>query len=211
VREKQKHKQTWAQIFMGDDGACVIAMDLAARHTIDIVGMMYAGIAKLCMDVFVCRELSGEMWLVADPNSRCGTSQHIILSIFSALVLVFYIIGYPAAMGYVLWKKQENSEIHNKRTLATLGTLYARYESPYMWWEAWRTTQMDLLVCIQVLLWQDPRMQGNFALTLILVSFATHIVKQPYASYLLDKPDTLNYGFNCWWAIRKLRFYIYVG
>lgn len=92
--------------------------------------------------------------------------------------------------------------------LATLGTLYDRYEPPYMWWECWRTLQMAVLVGIQVFLWESPRMQGNYALILFLVSFASHIVNKPYASDILDHLDTLSLAFNSFWVMVGFNFFM---
>ena len=126
VREKRKHQRAWSEIVMEENSTCADDVHKSIQRTIDILGMMYAGIAKNVFDVFNCREISGQRWLRTDPNFQCDSSQHTTLLVFSSLVLVFYIVGFPVAMGYVLWKKQKNSEIHGKRLLATLGTLYDR-------------------------------------------------------------------------------------
>jgi len=126
VREKRKYQRAWSEIVMNENSTCADDVHKSIQRTIDILGMMYAGIAKNVFDVFNCREISGQRWLRTDPNFQCDSSQHTTLLVFSSLVLVFYIVGFPVAMGYVLWKKQKNSEIHGKRLLATLGTLYDR-------------------------------------------------------------------------------------
>ena len=120
-------------------------------------------------------------------------------------------IGYPAVMGYLLYSKQQKCEIHTKKMLATLGTLYDRYEPPFMWWECWRTVQMSILVFIQVVWWEDPRMQGNLALILFFCSFISHVVTKPYASDTLDLLDTISLAFNCMWVLLGINFYMPSG
>ena len=209
--EKRKGTHSWAYIFWNESSVCISQVHSSIRQSVDILGMMYAGITKLAFDSFSCRDLSGGRYMVDDPNFPCNTPEHLSTQAFSVFVIVFYVIGYPAVMGYLLFSKQQKCEIHQKKMLATLGTLYDRYEPPFMWWEAWRTAQMSILVFVQVFWWEDPRMQANLALILFFCSFISHVVNKPYASDTLDLLDTISLAFNCMWVLLGINFYMPSG
>lgn len=67
VREKQKREHSWLEILTDPDLKCAPKVDKSIRRTIDILGMMYAGITKNVLDAFSCREISGQV-IRKEPN-----------------------------------------------------------------------------------------------------------------------------------------------
>ena len=43
----------------------------------------------------------------------------------------------------MLWTKESKRQMHHKKVLARWGTLYARYEPPWLAWECWRILQVS--------------------------------------------------------------------
>ena len=204
-RERNERQCTWSEVFWDNHFKSAPKFQGAIRRTLEICSMMYPTISTYVLGSFVCRELSGEWWIERDPNFKCYTSKHTVLLVISGLLLPM-VFGFPVMLWYILYSRQQASQLHTEVNLATLGTLYDRYEPPYLWWDSWRKMQMLALVCIQVVGWDDARLQADMALLLFLLSFTTHVYAQPYSNHLLDKLDSLSIFFSCWWVIIGINF-----
>ena len=81
VRAKLKDEQTWMQVCWTGSSASVDRVCKSIRRSVDILSMMYAGIAKLVFDTYTCRRLGSVTVLVADPNFACGTPEHTSIQV----------------------------------------------------------------------------------------------------------------------------------
>ena len=112
-------------------------------QSLNTMMMMYPTLAKNTLDTFTCRKLGDGMFVVSDPNFRCGSAAHTTAMVISGLLQPLLVLALPVGTLYGLMKASRHQTLHSQRNLDRFGVLYARYEPPYLWWEGWRTVQVS--------------------------------------------------------------------
>lgn len=206
IRTSRQHQISLSEV-LNEEKYEGTAFNQAICSTLSIISMMYPTLTKNILDAFVCRNIDGGYFLVADPNFQCYTPSHMGMIAASSFLVPLLVVGFPATCTYVLWNKEKHRQMHHKKVLARWGTLYARYEPPWLGWECWRIFQVMVLVMIQTLLWEQPLIQANLALLLFLFGLSSQFYAQPYQSDVLDRLDSLAYIFSVVFTLSGMNFF----
>ena len=87
--------------------------------------------------VFKCDPLHDAIdtphFLRVQPSLICWQSEHIFLLVMAVMILVFYIIGMPCTLAYLLFKVGHGQR-DTPQFRARYGFIYARYRYDRFWW-----------------------------------------------------------------------------
>jgi hypothetical protein len=73
-----------------------------AKRVFYVALFAYPFISTACVSVFMCREVAGTSYLIADYRVQCHTTGWYVSVVWSALLVVIYIVGLPCAIVFVL-------------------------------------------------------------------------------------------------------------
>lgn len=95
--------------------------------------LMYPGVSRKVLETFVCRDIDGTQYLVADFDIQCYTGDWLRFLPYEIFVTLVYPLGIPAAMFYLIRRKRQEDRLRDPATLLSYGFLYEAYQ-PSLWW-----------------------------------------------------------------------------
>lgn len=96
--------------------------------------LLYPILCTQLLGVFDCREIDGNYWLKKDLTIECYTDEWTSEAIMSAVFIVIFPLGVPAAVYFVLSRNRHRLNIDAKFK-SRLGFIYSRYEEWFWFWE----------------------------------------------------------------------------
>jgi hypothetical protein len=142
----------------------------------------YPGVSLKVLRLFKCREIEGEWWLAADMRLRCYDGRWAGFAIYGLTMAVFYIVGLPAAVLWILWRRRHKlfgspTDPFVASTRATFGFLYVDYGDSAWWWEVEELARKLLLSAVVVLIDEGSPLQVTLA---VLISGWAHVLHAQY-------------------------------
>ena len=157
--------------------ACIIHTPIA-RKTFEFTN---------CVDVGDC-----EYFLKVDPKIRCYTTEWWIFFGLVSLIGIFFVIGLPGGLWYILWKKKKivyggdegsgKSGLDAPNIIERFGFTYLPYRSNAYFWESEEMFRKMILSGALVYLSQTPSLQCAVALCACLFFHVMHTAYQPHVS-----------------------------
>jgi hypothetical protein len=142
----------------------------------------YPGVSLKVLRLFKCREIEGVWWLAADMRLRCYDGRWAGFAIYGLIVAVVYIVGLPAAVLWILWRRRHKlfgapTDPFVASTRAAFGFLYVDYGNGAWWWEVEELARKLLLSAVVVLIDEGSPLQVTLA---VLVSGWAHVLHAVY-------------------------------
>ena len=158
--------------------------------TVVILMTLHPTLVKQVLDFFQCTNpIAKKMYLIADVDIQCGTSNHYMLIFFLAIPsLVLYIFGIPFMAGLNLFFSRH--KLDEPHTRQTLGFLYANYEKYFFWWEIVIILRLVAMACISVLFEGNPSMQATLGSQVLFIAIFLHMICRPFEEDILDNVET---------------------
>jgi hypothetical protein len=136
----------------------------------------YPGVSLKVLRLFKCRYIDGSWWLVADMRLRCYDSGWAGMIVLALLVIVVYVVGFPAAVLWLLWKRRHAlfaTDAAGTELRTKYGFLYEVYGPSAWWWEVEELLRKLLLSAVVVLIEEGSPLQVTLA---VLVSGWAHVL-----------------------------------
>jgi len=141
--------------------------------------------------------IDGNFYLVSEPSVQCYQFDQTYIwgkLLPGALAsLIFYVIGIPALIGYLLHSVQHN--LNGKAPLDLIGSLYSRYDHMWFAWELQILMQKFFLASCLFLFSTESNVnalrQALFAMTVLLISLTLHSYAAPYDKWYLNQFQTV--------------------
>jgi uncharacterized membrane protein len=95
--------------------------------------LIYPGVSSTTLRVFVCREIEGERYLLADFDIKCGTDTWKRMALYDIAFIFLYPIGIPAFFFYLLNTNKHRLALPEVRV--QIGFLYEAYAADLWWFE----------------------------------------------------------------------------
>jgi len=163
----------------------------AISDTYGIVLSCYPSIMFVLSAWLKCTQYdSGKWYLDVDPNMECykGTHAHLLVV---AVVCMPLILAVPFSTVYILMRGVQLGNLHSIDSLERVGSLYQRYKTDYLYWEAGYLFKVLLLVMVQVYIIGDALLQTIISLCVHSLSLAMHTYAQPYINVNINRLETV--------------------
>ena len=109
----------------------------AMRDLFVVVLLLHPTVSGRAMEFFRCREIDGVSYLMADYSIECFDTKWYFYLFIVLQILVFFSIGTPAVMAYVLRKRRDTLyEDDGKVKDQPLDILYAIYQPKAYYYES---------------------------------------------------------------------------
>lgn len=95
--------------------------------------LIYPNCCSTFLSTFVCHDVEGTHYLMADYSLECFDSKWIPYAIVSILGILLFCMGIPAT-NYILLYSNKHKLFVDPKFVARYGFMYARYEEPYFFW-----------------------------------------------------------------------------
>lgn len=95
--------------------------------------LMYPLVSVTIVRTFVCKNVLGVNYLLADFNVVCDEPEYQVWTIVAACGIVVYPVGIPIFFAYIIWSHR--NRLDEVAVRARLGFLYDAYERSTWWWE----------------------------------------------------------------------------
>eukprot|EP00937_MAST-01D_sp_MAST-1D-sp2_P005421 g5421.t1 len=152
-------------VVRGDASRTVLLEEKAERNKnlIVLLLMCYVLVMPVVFSIFVCRDIDGVSYLVADYTLRCHTPQWRVAAAWSAIVTAAYAVGFPLFALFALWSQRPGLA----KLFAIVEPFFGKGERERLWLAA------DLLkkLCLSAVILTVP--EGSLARITTALLFST--------------------------------------
>jgi len=159
--------------------------DATVAAFLSSIEITYITIAKYCFDSFKCEDMHGVSVLSASPDIECGSREHDSVRAQGAVGILFYVIGFPVYVVWVLYSLHRKQAFSDPVALRRYGFLYQRYELAYSWTGLVVLLRRCLFVGVLVFL-HNAAFQVAILAAIIISSLMLHVYTAPYVDTYLD-------------------------
>jgi len=152
--------------------------------------LVYPSVSSTVIRTFVCHQVEGEWYLVADFTVRCYTSEYNAWAAMAAIFTLIYPIGIPAFFFWMLWRYRDRLDEPGVR--GQLGFLYDAYERDYWYFE-----MIDMghkLFVTSLLAFFPTALQMSMGLLAVFLYLAIVLLARPYFRKSDDRLFILGQG-----------------
>ena len=112
---------------------------------------------------FLCSQIDGEFYLIADMSQKCFDSDWFLRSIIFIIVIVFYVVGFPVLITIFLYRARKH--LDKTETIESLGFLYGSYKRKAYLWEVTLLTRKVFMALGPTVMYNTPIMQTTSSRT----------------------------------------------
>jgi hypothetical protein len=141
------------------------------------VFLVYPSVCKTVLAMYVCREIAGTPWLVADYSLECYTDRWYRYAVANIGAIVAYPVGVPLSFLLILLRNRHS--LAKPSTRLQLGFLYDAYNSQ-MWFFEVCDMMSKLLLTSMLSFFGQARLQMGVALIWVGGYLCFVLVKYPY-------------------------------
>jgi hypothetical protein len=151
-----------------------------------VLFVAYPSISLRVLQTFLCTEVEGEHFLLADIRTQCYTRRWARMAVYSAVMGVVYVLGLPIVTAVILIRHRRAGTLFEPRdhnpTISTYGFLYADYGPSAWWWEVEETVRKLLLSTVVAVRWRVTAspLQPAVALLICIWAHLLHTVFKPW-------------------------------
>eukprot|EP01029_Cantina_marsupialis_P014776 TRINITY_DN323_c1_g1_i2.p1 TRINITY_DN323_c1_g1~~TRINITY_DN323_c1_g1_i2.p1 ORF type:complete len:639 (+),score=220.11 TRINITY_DN323_c1_g1_i2:231-1919(+) len=161
---------------------------------------LYLYLTRVSLDVFNCNPpepSDGFTYMEASPSIKCGSTLHTQLMIGAAITTVVYSFGYPALVGFVLFKyrftvkedqllramktgdnRLTNANCYNFRK--TFHKIYYHFKPDKFYWNLLIIARKFIIAFAALMFRDNPAFQLAIALLVMFFSYALQVRHNPY-------------------------------
>jgi hypothetical protein len=139
--------------------------------------LMYPGVSSTVLSIFVCRDINGVPFLLADFTLRCHDTKWYWMMWIAIPAVLVYPIGVPAFFFYML--NRYKSRMAEPGVRLELGFLYAAYNDSSWYFEL--IDMANKLTMTSLLAFFPPSFQMPLAMICITVFMIILLIRTPYS------------------------------
>jgi len=151
--------------------------------------LLYPILCTQLLGVFDCREIDGHYWLKKDLTIECYTDEWTSEAIMSAVFIVIFPLGVPAAVYFVLSRNRHRLNIDAKFK-SRLGFIYSRYEEWFWFWEVTEMLRKFIICGLMIFISPGTMLQLCFSILTGAFFLSIHFKFQPFDDDLDDNLQT---------------------
>jgi len=138
--------------------------------------LIYPGVSSTVLRLFVCRDINGVNYLLADFTVECGTSEWRTY----ALIDIFFIALYPIGIPFFFWVMiySNRTKLRFPDVRVQLGFLYEAYTAQMWWFELIDMANKLILTSIIAFLPADVQMPIGFGWAVLYLDIL--LILKPY-------------------------------
>ena len=126
-------------------------------------------ITNYTLGMLNCIEVNGVSYLQREMTMECYSSEHVKQLLFFVLPFsVFWILGFPTAIYFVLRRNKAN--LDNKKTITNFGLFYIGFKDEYFYWQIVFVNGKRILYTILTILLMEHN-QMMFILSIFTVMY----------------------------------------
>ncbi|ORZ36388.1 hypothetical protein BCR44DRAFT_127211 [Catenaria anguillulae PL171] len=147
----------------------------------------YIMVAKATFNLLNCVQVGSQVVLAAAPSVICGNPEHVPYMAFAWIVVIFYIVGLPAACGGLLIYARKRLAVDPNYPLVK--ELYKAFQPSMWYYEIVLTLRKLLLTLLDVFL---STMEAEHALALCVFFYVIFVVQyatQPFKNRLFNRAE----------------------
>jgi hypothetical protein len=159
------------------------------RATFVILFLAYPSISLRVLQTFVCTEVHGEHYLIADVSVRCFTPRWRAMAVYAGVMAAVYVVGLPLyilAILLRLWRGRAHARglfgLGSESNQRMFGFLYVDY-GPHAWWweveEHARRLLVSAVLAVRFSVVASPLMVA-FGLLGSVVAHLMHAIVRPW-------------------------------
>ncbi len=148
--------------------------------------LVYSSVSSVLFAAFACERLDdANVYLRADYQIKCNSSEHIAYEVYAGIMMVLYTVGIPALYGYLLFRyrkvlKKDRAAREECPDVATISDLWRPYKPSAFYYEVIECGRRILLAGVVVFI--EPNTSAQIAVTLAM-AFVFVVISEALAPY----------------------------
>jgi len=129
--------------------------------------LLYPSVSSTILKYFVCREINGSYWLLADLNMLCGPGIWLDNLPYTALFVLVYPIGIPAMFFILMFRRR--TKLRRVNTIQTYSFLYQAYVEKVWFFEEIEMVHKLIMTSILQFFPGQMRFQAGMVVTYLYI------------------------------------------
>lgn len=138
--------------------------------------LIYPSVSSMCLRLFVCRNINGTDYLLADFTLECYDSQWRQYAYIDIFFIALYPVGIPVFFFLLLWTNRKRLTLPDIRI--ELGFLYEAYSADFWWFELVDMMNKLFLTSFLAFFPSESQLPVGFAWSLAYVDVL--LIAKPY-------------------------------
>ncbi|EAR86766.2 transmembrane protein, putative (macronuclear) [Tetrahymena thermophila SB210] len=150
-----------------------------------------SSIIKVLIQSSSCRDMGGNLYIIAEMQDECYTQKHIeiLLFLIGPLLLIWFIL-IPASFYISLYRNRQ--KLQSLLYMKKYGLLYQEYKEKSYYWDLARNQTRASLVIFLNLIRVSPQLKASFLLFFKFIFLIFLIKVSPYQRQQLNNIDQLS-------------------
>ncbi len=145
--------------------------------------LMYPALSARVVSFFVCRNVNGEEYLVADFNLKCFDDLWFRYLGLGVVCLLLYRLGIPLVLFWMLYRNR--FKLRDPTTIVSLGIMYESYDLRYWFFEL--VDMAEKLFLTSLLGFFSPSVQSPVGMAVICAYLSAQCILSPYVRRIDDR------------------------
>ena len=156
--------------------------------TLIFVDMSYVAVVLASFQSLKCfEEVNGNSYLAAARDFQCGTQAHVVLMVFSFLIIALIGVGYPTVLFLMLRKHRVQSGAKlTPEVMAVWGYAFEGFRFKHTYWSVWQLLDNLAMCMVSALFPENAPLQGFLAALICLVYLIMVTMHRPYVTSFLN-------------------------
>jgi hypothetical protein len=178
--------------------------DFCLKGFLLFMGLAYPTVSLKALSLWSCTTVGNKSWMTEDFSIQCYVGQWTIFSVFNAVFVAFFVVGWPAWLVFYLRKIHSEMEFGERKVAGEgkrrstvsaqriqrmetrAGNLYLKFKPGHMYWGVWETLRQLYLVAIVVFVGRGTLLQIILSCFISVAALCAHIAYRPFREPTLN-------------------------